>query len=561
MNVLFINPSSMPDDEQEMFLNKSSILRNPSFSMPIGLIDLAAYLRNKITGIHIELLDIGKDLYKLYMSYKDMPPKTLEMFIQSELDSINFIPHIVGISVMFSSVHNSSVRIAEMVRKKWKDAIIVCGGNHATNCYDILLQSRSIDYVVRGEGEISFAEFMKKINNHESNIDVYGIFDKDKLKRNVNEISPVLENLDDIPIPAFDLLDVEIYKKSPGGASLMFSRGCIFKCSFCASHTVHGRRLRYKSNDKIIKELKELIYKYNFTSIMVEDDLFAADKDKFLTLADKILALNANINFSLPQGLSVAILDEEIIDAMSRIGINEVAVAIESGSPYTQKHIINKNVSLAKATKILKYLREKDFLIYANFILGFPRETRGLMQETIDFIKTIDVDWIYVLNAMPLPGSEMFQEFISMGVIDSNNFDWDTMRFGHIRMFDAPEITAKELVDLVYDTNIDCNFFNNSNLRHSRYKRAIEVLTRLIINPYPFHIIGRYCRALSYLGINDKERALADFKECIKWIDKNEESRRLFERYGNKMSYFKKYLKDGINKGKSWTANPTTINY
>mgnify|MGYP001586487777 CR=1 FL=1 len=102
-------------------------------------------------------------------------------------------------------------------------------------------------------------------------------------------------------------------------------------------------------------------------------------------------------------------------------------------------------------------------------------------------------------------------------------------------------ISRKELENLVYDTNIDCNYFNNSNLKHKRYERAIETFDK-IIKLYPFHIVGLYCRALAFLGMGRNDEAEKDFKECVLWISKNEESKRLFERYGNKMGCLKAYI-------------------
>lgn len=540
MNILFINPSPMPYREQAVFLDKSSILRHPSFTMPVGLIDLSAYLREQVNGIDIKILDVSKDLYNFYLDYENTPPMSVESFIDLELDKVDFTPDIVGISILFSSSHISSMKIIDKAKQRWSESTIICGGNHATNCVAVLLSNPNVDYVLRGEGEITFTEFVEKLQKGVKPIDVFGIIDREKLNRSPDELSPMVWNLDDIPMPAYDLLDIEAYRKA-GGASIMFTRGCVFQCTFCATRTVHGNRVRFKSNERIMKEFICLIKEYNFRTILIEDDLFAARKNKFIELANKVMDLKIPLRFRLPQGLSVATLDEEVIDTMMRMGISEAAVAIESGSPYTQKHIIKKNLSFPKTKRILKYFREKNFYTYVNFIFGFFGETRQLIQESIDFIKTLDVDWIYIFHALPLPGSEMFKQFESKGIISLDNFDWDGIRLGR-RTFDTPEISARELEDLVYDTHIEYNFLNNSNLRHGRYQRAIDAVTNLILNQYPFHIVGYYSRALGYLGLNDKENAEADFRRCMEWIDKNEESRRLYERYGHKMPHLKQYL-------------------
>ena len=540
IKILFINPSSMPYREMVPLLDKTSILRNPSFSMPIGLIDLAGYVREKVGNVEIKIIDIGKDLHKIYMNRDSIPAMSIEEFIGLELDQINFQPDILGISISFSSSHISSMKIIDQAKRKWKKSVVICGGNHATNCVRILLSNPNIDCVLRGEGELSFSQFVEKFVHGSSPADVYGIIDKNKLRNEPDQISPMLQDLDQMPMPAYDLLDMDTYRKSVG-ASIMFTRGCAFQCTFCATRTVHGSKVRFKSNARIIREFMYLVVKQKFRTIVIEDDLFAARKDQFIELAKEVMDLESPLKFRLPQGLSVATLDEEIIDTMVQMGIDEASLAIESGSAYTQKYIIKKNLSFPKARRILKYLRQKNFFIYVNFIFGFCGETRELIQESIDFINSLDVDWTYIFHALPLPGSEMFKKFESRGIVSLDNFDWDGIRLGR-RTFDTPEIKAEELENLVYDTNIEYNFFNNSNLRHGRYKKAIDIFNRVIVDPYPFHIVGRYCRGLAYLNLKEQDKAEEDFRRCIEWINKNEESKRLYERYGNRMLHLKQYL-------------------
>ena len=547
IKILLVNPSSMPLKEQAAFLNKTSNLRVPSFSMPLGLIDISAYLRKNADGVNIKILDIGKDLYDIYLNHKDIPEMTPEEFIQRELDKAGFCPDIVGISLLFSTAHHSSLLIASEVKHRWSNAVVVCGGNHATNFYRNLLNAPHIDYVVRGEAEISFTEFVKKLRDNDLDPDVPGVISRKKLSGGaVNETSPMIDDLDKLPMPAYDLLDTEFYRLTVG-ASLMFTRGCSFQCAFCASHTVHGRTIRSKSQKRILDEFDLLVDKYKFNSIVIEDDLFAVDKKKFLAVAETISSRYPSIRYQLPQGLSVSVLDEDIINAMVMMGINEAAVAIESGSEHVQRNIIKKNVSLPKARRVLEYFRTKDFFVYVNFILGFPGETRELMQETIDFIYTLDVDWVYIFRALPLPGSEIYDHLVKKKIIDPDNYDWDGLRL-HRRNFDTPEITAVELEKLTYDVNIDRNFFHNSNIKHGRYQTAVDTLNRIIIDLYPFHIVGRYTRAEAFLGMGEKKLADADFRQCVEWINSNAESRRLFELYGKKMGRLGPYLKD-FSKG------------
>jgi radical SAM superfamily enzyme YgiQ (UPF0313 family) len=534
----------MPADEQEAFLNNTSILRVPIFSMPLGILDLAAYMRQKLSNIEIKILDLGKELKRIYLSREKYPSMTVDEFLRSEIDSIDFEPDIVGISILFSSAHHTTMKIAKMSKQRWPNSKLICGGNHSTNYFTHLLKNENVDYVLRGEGEISFTEFVSNMQQGKESLEVRGIIDEKKVAKNDTEVGPIIMDLDEIPMPAYDLLDTEAYRDGVG-ASVMHSRGCVFKCTFCASHTVNGRDMRYKSNERIIAELDFLIRDHDFKTLFIEDDLFATDKKQFIPLAQKISEQNYPIKIRLPQGLSVSMMNEEMIDGMIAMGIDEASVAIESGSAYTQKNIIKKHVNLDKAKEVLKILRTKKFIFTVNFILGFPGETKELMQESLDYIRSLDVDWVFIFHAIPLLGTEMYDQFVEMGALDQNNFDWDNVRLGR-RGFDTVDITSKELTDLIYDTNIDVNFFNNQNMKHGRYEKAIEVFNLYILKQYPFHVVGRYCRALANLALNEKEKANEDLRECVEWISKNSESKRLFERYGKRMPLLIPLLKESF---------------
>lgn len=541
IKILFVIPSSMPADEQEAFLSKTSVLRVPIFSMPLGVLDLAAYVREKLNNIEIKILDFGKELKRIYLNREKYPSMTVEEFLRSEIGSINFEPDIIGISILFSSAHHTTMKIAKMSKQRWPNSKLICGGNHSTNYFSHLLKNENVDYVLRGEGEISFTEFVSNMQKGKESLEVRGIIDKNKLAKNDTDVGPIIMDLDEIPMPAYDLLDIEAYKDGVG-ASAMHSRGCVFKCTFCASHTVNGRDMRYKSNGRIIDEMNLLIKDYGFNTLFIEDDLFATDKKQFIPLSKEISKQNYSIKIRLPQGLSVAMMNEEMIDGMIAMGIDEASIAIESGSAYTQKHIIKKHVNLDKAREVLKIMRAKKFIFTVNFILGYPGETRELMEESLEYIRSLDVDWVFVFHAIPLLGTEMYDQFVEMGALDPDNFDWDNVRLGR-RGFDTVDITSKELTDLIYDTNIDVNFFNNQNMKHGRYEKAIKVFNLYILKQYPFHVVGKYCRAMAYLALKEEEKANDDLRECVEWISKNPESKRLFERYGDRMPLLIPYMK------------------
>jgi hypothetical protein len=112
--------------------------------------------------------------------------------------------------------------------------------------------------------------------------------------------------------------------------------------------------------------------------------------------------------------------------------------------------------------------------------------------------------------------------------------NWDTVRLGQ-RKFDTKDITAAALEELVYDTNIDLNFFSNSNFRHGRYALALEIWNDFILRPFPYHIVGRYCVTMALRALGREDEAENELQKCVDWIKSNDESMRLFVRYRDRM--------------------------
>lgn len=284
-----------------------------------------------------------------------------------------------------------------------------------------------------------------------------------------------------------------------------------------------------------MKELQFLKENYQINTIIVEDDLFGFHKPSFYDLCDRIKKSQLNLRFNFPNALSVAILDEAMIDRLIEIGMESAILAIESGSPHVQKYLIKKNCPLPKALRLSKYIRNKGIPVMAYFILGFPRESVAMMEMTIEFAKKMELDWAYFLLACPLMGSEMCNELMESGILDEkkmlevmNNTDFTK------RLYDTPEISAKNLEALAYDANIDVNFLNNYNMLHGDYDRAIHKFSNVIRN-YPFHIVALACRARCYHEKGDAEDAKRDLYRIDEMVQTHEESKRLYGLYGEKI--------------------------
>jgi len=568
LNILFISPSSMPLYEQENLLSKNNINLIPKFETPTGLIELASYTKNKLNNCNFQILDYAKELFLHYKSIANQDVMSVAEFFKQHLENIIRPPEIVGISILFSSSYKSTLLLVELIKTKWPETKIILGGGHVTFYHATALKdSDFIDYVFVGEAELGFTKFVGRIIEHDKGLiteipiaDIQGLYNGTKAQeekekgKSSGTFGENLVELDDIGLPAYELLDIETYKQysnsqSTGAIGVMTERGCPFKCTYCASMVIHGPSIRSKSNQRIMDDLLYLRDQCGFTNVILWDDLLAARKKKFTELVNSMIEtkVSEGLVFSMPSGLSVRIMNTSLLETICSLNFDYIRIMIESGSEYAQEHIVKKKVDLNKARDLIAHARSLGVKVETNILFGFPGETKKYMQETIDYIKTIDVDWIQVFSLLPLPGTEAFYQYASRGKIDPDNIDWDRCGYA-MRDFDTEEITAKELTDLVYDVNIYTNFFGNRNYLQGRYQRAIDYFTDMVVSKYTFHIPGIYMRALAYKNLADEKSAQQDFRLAVKQIQSSSKAMHLWERYGSSMPVLNEYLDESYKQ-------------
>ena len=536
--VLFINPPSVPYTSVVHVLDKKIDKVIQPIAMPMGILYLAATLERDIPGIEICIVDFAKALRE-FIAIEDRDQTDFDAFATRVLANQvpdDFVPDAIGISILFSTAHKSTGHIADAVKRLWKEAPIVVGGMHATNAVEALLEMPSIDLVCRGEGESIIADLVNCMRGQNDPESIQGVVGRKKFEAaastsgTVFESAPLIDDLDEIPLPAWHLLPMSEYVQSIGSrvrrmdtieqdgeATIVTSRGCPFSCTFCASWTVHGRRMRFRSAANVVRELEILNERYGVNLVIPEDDLFTVKKTRIIELCNAVAErFNGSIGFQFPNGLSVATLDEEVIDAMILMGMKLANIAIESGSDDVQRNIIKKNCSLDRARHVVQICRDRDIFTRCYFIIGFPGETLEHIEETLAFASSLPSDWNVFNIAAPLIGSEMYEQMLARGDIDET-YNWDSAFFSE-RSFDTKEITADRLKQVVYSANIKINFFNNHSMRTGNYHRAISVFQE-ILHGYPHHLIAQYCIGLAQRGLGDEQGFQESLAACNRMLD------------------------------------------
>ena len=243
----------------------------------------------------------------------------------------------------------------------------------------------------------------------------------------------VIEDLDSIPMPAWDLIDPASYPHQAHGtftrqvpsAATIATRGCPYPCTFCAAGINSGKAIRWRGLEPLLDELKFLHTRYGIREFHFEDDNFTLKRERVLEFCEGLSRLNMGVTWALPNGLRLDKLDKEVLQAMERAGCYGFAVGIESGSQRVL-NLMAKHLTLERIEEQLHLIASTTKIdVTGFFILGFPGETREEMQETIRFAMRLPMVKANFGSYMPHPGTKEYRKLKADGKLD--HIRWEEM--------------------------------------------------------------------------------------------------------------------------------------
>ncbi|MDI3311033.1 MAG: radical SAM protein [Thermoanaerobacterium sp.] len=407
----------------------------------LGLAYIAAFLRKE----HISVKIVDMPLYDLF------PDDVICDIKQNK-------PKLIGVSIPFQDGAIEALSFIKRIKETGYKGHLSIGGIYPTFSYDeILMECPQIDTVVLGEGEITFTELAKKILKDEEWKDISGIVYKDGDTLRINDKRPLIDDLDSMPYPERDTLPIVILKS--GFASILTSRGCYGRCSFCSVgpfFSQFGQKYRQRSVENVIGEIKILYEKYNVRNLFFNDAEFVGGKGKSYErayrLAEEIIRSGMNINFSIQ--CRVNDVDKELFTILKKAGLKRVFLGVESGSQ-TVLDRFKKDVKVEDNINALKILNDLDLYISMGFIMFDPHINFKELSENISFINNAvkligkeKLDYYPISRLLPLAGTEVERDMKEKGLYKGNslnyNYDFDDKVMG-----------------LIY--NLSCGVYNLAN--------------------------------------------------------------------------------------------------
>ncbi|EQB65661.1 MAG: hypothetical protein AMDU3_IPLC00002G0298 [Thermoplasmatales archaeon I-plasma] len=331
-----------------------------------------------------------------------------------------FDPDLVGLTSTTSMIPDA-YKVAELAKEYNKEVKTVIGGPHVTFTQEeTLMESPHIDFTVAGEGETSFSNLLLHLKGKKEIKEVKGISYRDSEKIIVTPPEQLIKDVDSIPLPAIDLLPMEKYKAGTKRfGTLMTSRGCPYNCIFCSSSLQFGKIWRGHSTERVMTELRRLVFDYGIHEIEFLDDTFTLNMKRAIEIARNIKAENLDIKWS--GSARVNLFNEEIAKAMKDSGAHTIYFGIESGNQNTLD-FIGKGIKLQQAVDSVRKGNEAGLHTLGSFIIGFPDDTVYEVKNTIKFSKKVKVKIAQFTIATPYPGTRLWQLAKSQNLIKTTNW-------------------------------------------------------------------------------------------------------------------------------------------
>jgi len=372
---------------------------------PLSLGYLAAVVRQE--GVDVRILDLNA-------------PQTSVERVTDHLRDGRY--DWVGITATTNLVHNAR-RVAAHVRREQPQAKIVLGGVHPTVLPEEVLSWPEVDYVVRGEGEITFTELVSGRPVEK----IPGLSFKSGGELIHNPPRQLVSDLDALPFPAYDLLPVGRYIPALGGykrlpaISVVTSRGCSGQCSYC--NNFHGRRVRKRSAGNVIEELKLLKERFGIKEIYFFDDSFTEFPGKVKALCEQMVTERLDLTWSCFARFNL--VNPELLRAMRAAGCHHASYGIESGDAQLLQGV-RKPTDFDQVRQVIAWTHQAGIETLLGFMLGLPGETPETMERTMQFALELDPDMVLFDITTPFPGTELFAWAKRAGILKTENWsDYD----------------------------------------------------------------------------------------------------------------------------------------
>jgi len=429
------------------------------FRVPnLGLCSLAGNIDKELAEVNIlDLIVTGKNHDKYFLKV---------------VRSLN--PDIIGFSSMIFQ-YKHLLSLAQKAKSIKPDVTILFGGYYPTIDYDTIAESddmRYIDFLIRGEGELAFNEFLKAYKNSRdfSNVSGLSYIENGSIKHNP---TGCLVNLDEMKFPdrSARLLNKGFHCMGLKSDAIETSRGCVYDCNFCSIRLMYGKSFRKYKTERILDDIRDA-KKWGAKSLMITDDNITLDGNRFKELCEAIKDAELNIKYLLQASVGGIKSTPGLVKAMAEAGMKWVFLGIENA--------LESNLDLMKKSnqfdtndseEVIAELRAHKITVIGGFVLGNPDDTEDSLWANYEFAKKVKVDLPVFNTITPHPKTKIREELDNLGLI-TNPDDYTRYDCWEVNV-KTKHLSTEQIYKIRYDMNI-------------RYFRESRVIFSLI-KEYPFY--------------------------------------------------------------------------
>lgn len=441
-----------------------------AFFIPLSIGYLAAVLEKE--GYSVDVIDC-----QLLQLTKQQ--------LKKELNKLQ--PDIVGVTST-TLTYNPACEVVKTAKETCPDSLTLMGGPHVTVLDEQTLnENPDVDIVVRGEGEQTLLEIADLVSKFDfKGLDkVAGITFRKNNKIVQTENRPFIQDLDELPYPAFHHFEVSNYRIfGKIYLPIISTRGCPFQCTFCSAFRMCGKRIRARSPKNFVDELEWLNDTYNPDAVIFYDDVFTLDKKRAFEICDEIKKRKMDLEWDCRT--RVDLVNKEILTKIRDTNCQRVFYGIESGSQ-TILNAMKKGTTVEQGEKAIKWAKEVGLFVDTSVIFGYPGETPEMVKETIDFIKRTKPDAVYPFVANPYPGTQIRKEMERRGWKMSSNWSlYDTMKL----VSENPLLSDEEIQKAkrqLYNSFYTISYVLHHFVKGRRGNFYSQIMSRTAIN----HLIWR----------------------------------------------------------------------
>lgn len=365
---------------------------------PMGLLYMGAVLRN--AGHHVQIIDGEVD---------QIDNRTMA----SQVGKVR--PDLFGITATTAQA-NEAFALAASVKAQSPDTFVVLGGAHASALTEAcLLESAHLDAVAFGEGERTVIELAGRVRDRASLVGLHGIAFRDADGITVNPSRELIEDLDTLPFPAWDLIPMHRYtastwfpNKVKQYTNIFTSRGCPYGCTFCGAKTTWTRKFRARSPENVVDEMQAAYSQLHIPNFFISDDLFTLQRKRVMAICELMLQRGLQVTWTCLSRVNT--IDAEMLALMKRAGCYLISFGLESGSQEVLDRL-DKGTTVDQGIKAVEMARGAGIRVLGSFMIGSPGETPDTVEQTIRLIRRLKLDEVALGVTTAYPGTDLFGTF------------------------------------------------------------------------------------------------------------------------------------------------------